>query len=401
MYILYICLALLISTGRSIGALIPDTTVGPYYFLVFDDSIKTNYQKNGNPLPTRPTYAFLWSANADLIDMYQDTNPQMALSFYFPFSRDPDMRALKWWKNHHPTWLLYACDRETPARLEGDPTGPYVLDITNPDVIDWQVKTYAQVAAKQGYKFLATDNFALGNAVNGCGVFDVRGNWVQKYNGSYNDDNYSRDVTNWLQTFHTKVHALKTPISIALNFVIGGQYPTNELIQKVTNYTDAILDEAGVTQWGSGLNDEATWLNILNYMELIQSMGKAYLMINEFPTVDHWAKEYAMASYLLAKNQACAIVITGIQEYGIELYLPEYDNLRIGSPIGAKYKSNGLYWRKYTNATVVVNADTTNITFQVAQDSITAFGDRYPAGSSVTLGFHDGIVLAHTARKPK
>jgi hypothetical protein len=38
-------------------------------------------------------------------------------------------------------------------------------------------------------------------------------------------------------------------------------------------------------------------------------------MINEFTTVNQWAKEYAMASYLLVKNQACAIVITGIQEY--------------------------------------------------------------------------------------
>lgn len=91
-----------------------------------------------------------------------------------PICRDPEQRALSWWKKNHPTWLVYKCDQKTPARLQGDEDGPYVLDISNPDVIAWQVKTYAKMAANEGYKYLATDNFALGNAVDGCGVFNAK-----------------------------------------------------------------------------------------------------------------------------------------------------------------------------------------------------------------------------------
>ena len=55
----------------------------------------------------------------------------------------------------------------------------------------WQVSTYAKPAAQAGYTFIAADNFALGNAVDGCGIWN--GNtWKQMYSGNFTDDNYAR-----------------------------------------------------------------------------------------------------------------------------------------------------------------------------------------------------------------
>jgi len=86
-----------------------------------------------------------------------------------------------------------------------------------------------------------------------------------------------RDVTGWLKNYRASLRTLSPPLYLAINFVIAGQNMTSDDIMNVTNNLDAVMDEAGFTQWGEGLNDEPTWLNILNYMELLQASGKAYL----------------------------------------------------------------------------------------------------------------------------
>ena len=42
---------------------------------------------------------------------------------------------LSWWQEHHPSWVLYRCDRKTPATYWGN---GIPLDLTNPEVLAWQ-----------------------------------------------------------------------------------------------------------------------------------------------------------------------------------------------------------------------------------------------------------------------
>jgi hypothetical protein len=123
--------------------------------------------------------------------------------------RDPFGMNLTWWVANHPSWIMYECDKTTPAGLGVEQL--ITLDITNPDVIgmqsvcfciwwdsnlfneEWQFTNFAQTALNLGYNGMAADNFALGNAVGSCGKWD-NGQWVQMYNGGWADDTYVQYV---------------------------------------------------------------------------------------------------------------------------------------------------------------------------------------------------------------
>ena len=55
------------------------------------------------------------------------------------------------------------------------------LDITNPEVIQWQLETYAAPAASAGYTVIAADMFYTSNIFKACGVWESKGSWKQVY----------------------------------------------------------------------------------------------------------------------------------------------------------------------------------------------------------------------------
>ena len=110
---------------------------------------------------------------------------QMATSSYIPYGWAPNgSESLAWWQQIHPSWVLYKCDRATPAwytRLVGRNVP---LDVTNPAVVRWQVDTYARPAAADGFNVIAADMFVLDNPFHACGVFEAPGKWKQLYPGA-------------------------------------------------------------------------------------------------------------------------------------------------------------------------------------------------------------------------
>lgn len=61
------------------------------------------------------------------------------------------------------------------------------LDITNSEVIDWQISTYAVPAAAAGFDAIAADMFGLGNAFGACGVWEAPGKWKTLYKSGAGD----------------------------------------------------------------------------------------------------------------------------------------------------------------------------------------------------------------------
>lgn len=104
-------------------------------------------------------------------------------------------------------------------------------------------------------------------------------------------------------------------MKLGINFVIMGMDPADAYVSAVTENVDMIVDEAGFTNWGEGLADEARWLNILNYSMILQDAGKSYFGIHQFAVYDDAAKEFAVASYLMGKNRAAGLAPSGIQWY--------------------------------------------------------------------------------------
>eukprot|EP00026_Physarum_polycephalum_P005315 Phypoly_transcript_05347.p1 GENE.Phypoly_transcript_05347~~Phypoly_transcript_05347.p1 ORF type:complete len:585 (+),score=78.29 Phypoly_transcript_05347:175-1929(+) len=389
-YMLFFLLATVHSTKRGF----PDTTNGFHWFLVFDTPILlANVSIDAVP------YDLVWGASDRIIPMYRASNPNIILSLYIPWARDNDVnQTIDYWNSVHPDWVLYKCDKVTPAYGAGDLHVP--LDISNPDVIEWQITKYVNMTKVFGYDGIAADNFALGNSISGCGIWKD-GVWIQKYNGVWNDPNYTNDALNWLSQFYSKLQQQAPDVSFGINFSLNGASPTDPTVLAVTEHVDYVVDEAGYTNWGFGLPTPNSWDDISTWIVNIQAQGKHYFGINEFAELTPKAKEFGMASYLMSKNDQSSMVCTIIQGYGSETKMPEYDALNIGSPLGPRASSKGLFTRQYSNGLALANPTTESLTYTLPDDGTTyrdVLGTVYNSGQRVSLSGQTGIVMGVLSR---
>ena len=219
----------------------PNSTSGLHPFLTFDSGVT-------NLSAAAPSIQFIWGGHAPA--QWHAANSQVVVSAYMTYNRDPDAtRNLTWWQAHHPTWVLYKCDRVTPANI--DPAYPNIaLDVSNPEVVAWQLSTFAVAFSAQGYDAIAADNFDLGNGAAACGVFAANGTWVQLYSTSLLsvDPAYTAAQIQWLGAFRSALHALQPPLRLIPNFALGSSYAFNsQAALGVLQNVDGVLDERGFT----------------------------------------------------------------------------------------------------------------------------------------------------------
>jgi len=147
----------------------------------------------------------------------------------------------------HPDWVLYKCDRVTPAYEFGDPNMP--LDFVNPALLSWQIQTYAQPASENGYDGIAADNLNLQNLFGACSIYRDD-QWVQRYTGQLDDPRWCTDVINWLTQMQQALHHRRHPLALIPNLALDGLSPSDPLIQQVVSHIDGIEDEDGFTHCG-------------------------------------------------------------------------------------------------------------------------------------------------------
>jgi hypothetical protein len=88
----------------------PDSTVGIHTILIGDGSdtaaqIATLAKQGAAP-------DFIWGGGL----RWKQYNAQSVATKYVAFTHDPTNNYnYTWWKEAHPTWILYRCDRQTPA----------------------------------------------------------------------------------------------------------------------------------------------------------------------------------------------------------------------------------------------------------------------------------------------
>ncbi len=333
---------------------------------------------------------FVWGADQENIPAYRASqNPKIVLSYYMPWAYDPDAsHDLAYWKSLHPDWILYACDKTTPAYYSGTTNMP--LDISNPAVVAWQAQTFAAPASTAGYDAIAADEFQLGGW-GGCGVYQ-NGQWKQLYTSGTGDPQADKDAVGWAQAFSAKIHALSRPLGLIPNFQYDSSISLTDptLIGVVAN-TDGILDECSFTGCAGGNLTGSDWTAMVAFMEYVQQQGKAYMAINEANTVDDPTVEFVLASYLMAKEHMAGVFVSRVQQYGFDLWRSEY-GAAIGTPCGAMAATQGAYARTYKNGIAVVNPSGKSVTFTLPSGS---FKDLYgaTAGANVVLGATSGVVL--------
>jgi hypothetical protein len=371
-----------------------DTWNNIHLFETFDYNIS-------NPASVAGHYDFVWGANVDHVAEIRAGNPDILISYYIPFFRDEGTffnndayHDLAYWKATHPDWVLYKCDRITPAYEFGNPNIP--LDFSNPEVVAWQLKTYAEPASRNGYDVIAADNLVMVNLSNACGSY-INGKWVQRYSGSREDKQWRKDVITWTTAMQQGLHLLPHPLALIANFDPGNLPSTDTEVQQVIDHLDGMADESGFTRFGQAYVTDNDWLRKIQFMMYVQKELKPYYLVNQFPSIGRDEIQWALASYLMGKEHTAALFISTFQAYGADTRYNEY-NARIGSPLGTMYQSQGAFFRKYSNGLVIVNSTSAD-TFTVNLDPGKSYLDLYDNAvqQAVTMPPHSGLVLLNVA----
>lgn len=368
-----------------------DTWNNIHPFLMFDGHIS-------DPAAVASRYDFVSSAKWYNISQYRAANPNMFLTYYLPFHRDNgtfrDSTAffsLSQWKAMHPDWILYKCDRRTPAYEYDVPEIP--LAFSNPGVINYQLQTYAIPASTGGFNGITADNLNMENLFGACGTYE-NGKWVQRYNGKHDDPQWQNDVVNWVVQMQQALHNLPHPMALILNMGYGHALTVNSApIQQILAHSDGVLDESGFTHYGTYDLTDQDWVQAIQLSNIVQNQGKPFYIVNNLPVIDRANMQWALASYLMAKGHYSEIFVSTTQNYGIDAWHNEY-NAQIGSPTGSMVYGQNVYWRNYSNGLSIVNPSSRD-GFRVRLSTSVSFVDLYghAVGSTVVLPPHSGLVL--------
>jgi hypothetical protein len=320
-----------------------------------------------DPTAVAQYFDFIWGGSPRKVSLFHEGHPNIIVSYYIPFHRDdgtfkdPDLgkhHSLNYWRSIHPDWILYKCDRKTPAYEFGNPNIP--LDFSNPEVVRWQVQTYGLPASEQGYDAIAADNINMENLFGGCGSYH-HGRWVQRYSGKMHDAQWHEDVISWVTRMQRGLHRLPHRLKLIPNFSLGALLTVESpLVSQFLDHVDAVLDERGFTNYGQGYITGERWVQAVKFIQLVQDKRKAIYILNQTKySTKQSQMQYALASYLMGKGNLASMYITGNQDYG-RIMLNSAYNVQIGSPGGDMYMEQNVYWRDYSNGMVVVNPSATD-----------------------------------------
>lgn len=356
-----------------------------------------------DPASIAKYYDFIWGAATNKVAAYRATNPDITLSYYISFFRDSGAfgnstspQSLSYWQNAHPDWILYRCDRTTPAYEDGEPNIPF--NFANPAVVQWQVQTYALPASQNGYDAIAADNVNLENMIGACGYYK-NGQWVQRYSGRTNDPQWRADILAWVTQMQQALHALSHPLLLVPNLGIGSIPLSDPTLVQIVQHVDAVLDEGGFTGYGENYLTDSRWAQKIQFIENVQQQGKAYYIVNEFNqsalagdgSLTSADIEWVLASYLMCKQHTASVFLSPTQDYGRNLWNTWYA-AQIGSPRNDMYQGQGVYWRDYTHGMSIVNPSST-ATYTVKLPGQYTDLNGNSVGQTITLPPRSGAVL--------
>ena len=299
-----------------------------------------------------------------------DGNAAINATYYLAFDTDADIGAfgnlghdLQWWQaGPHADWVLYKCDRQTPAWVGGLPAN-VPLDISNPQVVAYQMATIGPYMASNGYTSLAADVLSLNNGQGGCGVWKHNHTvWVQRFSGQKIDAKWAAGAQYWAAYAQWYMHGMPVPMPFVANAGLGGVTQGDPAYEQLVSHLDGFQDEAGFTSFGNHMIDDADFRAKIWWAQYIQAQGKAFMVTDlwQHQEPSPVQRDFAISTYLMGRYHQDAMVTAEYGSYGYEHYWPEYD-AAVGSPCGDMYADQGAYFRKNSGSLVVVNVSNSDI----------------------------------------
>ncbi len=365
----------------------PDTTKNIHLEMVFNYNV-TNINTEAGVVD------MVWASN------YPTEPPRVYNTAYIPYSVDNFTNSVSWYRQNHPDWLEYLCDRKTLA-FEFGSTDLAPIDFSDPAVQAYQWANWVDAPLAQGFGGIAVDTMSASSNWGRCGHYDLSGNWVQQYTGELNDPAYQRDELEWEAATYRHVHNYSRTATMQVNVSYEFGYSPQVNLQLMTT-TDLLFDERGFTNYGTPPNvpPPPQWEQIMGVMQYVQDKGVCYMTNGEegelTAEIPQSARLWVIANYLLVKNHCTYMYMTGFtadgaQDYGSLITFPEY-SIPIGHATGAMKKSQGVWARTYSGGLALVNPYSATATVTLPSGSYVDV-DGNSVGPTLAMEGQTGEVL--------
>jgi Hypothetical glycosyl hydrolase family 15 len=224
------------------------------------------------------------------------------------------------------------------------------------------------------------------------------GRWKQLYSGKYNDSVYVHEVIDWAKAVYTRIHQYSSRAGVAFNMNIL-RSPTS--YRQLAPYTDIILDEGGLTNFGRAKKNYITdhqWLVQIQTIQNIIKLGKGFILNAYEPEMSYrdissQQVQWDLSNYLLIKGGHTFTYVSVNPKSPVWRTFsdrPEYHVL-IGHPISDISTSQGVYMRRYSNGLAIVNPSSTksyHLNFSRPYQDVQGH-----TITSYTIGVHSGLIL--------
>ena len=374
-----------------------------------------------------PRYGVVWGARPGMPSSWRANNSSLVVTYYMPQETDPSYLSwggighnLAWWQANHPDWVLYSCTAsgaptKIPAYVASLPNN-IPLDFHNPAVVNYQIHAAANYAIANGYNGLAIDEVVFtniggvtaGTGAYGCGIYQ-NGTFVRRYSGK-TDPTWTTDTVAWVKAAHQILNSDTTlaphHLKLVVNHPAGNIGSANE--QALLANVDADINETGYSDYSNYTKTNSLFKSTLDWTRYAQAHGVAPLTINKFyqsTAVTATQLEYSIATYLMGNEGGSGLFTSNNPGYGVEQYHSEYAT-NYGSACGAYYGGSAtnagspdLWYRRYSNAFVVVNSGSST---RSSETATLPAGHTYHdlEGRTVTnplnVANHDAYVLLTT-----
>jgi hypothetical protein len=150
---------------------------------------------------------------------------------------------------------------------------------------------------------------------------------------------YQASVENSLATYAA---ALPDGMQLWANMTEGQNTPNSW--ETYLPYLDGVMDEAFATGW-NGLTGPTAWLAQVQRMEQVLDQGKSFVAVAQGSQTNNRIQEFALASYLLAADNAAYFRYADDAHYYQAWWYANYAS-NLGAPLGMRYQTGSRVWQR-------------------------------------------------------
>lgn len=331
----------------------------------------------------------------DKIDFIKSINPKITLLCY-KFAGVDRLNAVgcggdfSWIDRNHPEWFLLdrSGNRITDPYNEYSKENVYFMDFGNPGWRHYISNDFIKTVKSQGWDGVFLD-----------GVYvNIGGHWTPNGLLKYgSDEEFNEAVIGFLSTTYLLFQESgKLMIPNACECVkIENSWET------WLNFSDGGLDEGfvSISLWSPTdvWRDGGVWERQISYLEYTGNQGKIFYATSQGRRLNTKDLLYGLSSYLLGRRGEMDVFYNAAGELcsykrSREDYefFRDYYNAPIGTPLGRRYKSQGVWQRGYSNGRVLVNPSPNTYFISLDKEYVTV---ENTVLTNITLNGHEGIIL--------